>query len=42
VDFDIADQQDEPILLQPVHWERVKDFFVVEARRLGQSWLDQT
>jgi hypothetical protein len=42
VDFDIADQQDEPILLQPVSWERVKEFFVVEARRLGQSWLDQT
>jgi len=38
----IADQQDEPILLQPVRWERVKEFFVVEARRLGQSWLDQT
>jgi hypothetical protein len=42
VDFDIADQQDDPILLQPVPWERVKDFFEVEARRLGQSWLDQT
>jgi len=42
VDFDIADQQDEPILLQPVPWERVKEFFVVEARRLGQSWLGQT
>ena len=25
------------------HWEavlQVKDFFVAEARRLGQSWLD--
>lgn len=42
VDFDIADRQDEPILLQPVPWEQVKAFFVVEARRLGQSWLDQT
>jgi hypothetical protein len=42
VDFDIADQQDEPILLQPVRWERVRDFFVAEARRLGQSWLRQT
>jgi hypothetical protein len=42
VDFDIADQQDEPILLQPVPWEQVKDFFIVDARRLGQSWLDQT
>jgi hypothetical protein len=28
--------------LQPVPWEQVKAFFVVEARRLGQSWLDQT
>ena len=40
VDFDIADQQEEPILLQVVKWERVKAFFVAEARRLGQNWLD--
>jgi predicted nucleotidyltransferase component of viral defense system len=39
VDFEIADQQDEPILLLPVEWDQVKDFFVAEARRLGREWL---
>jgi hypothetical protein len=39
VDFDIADQQDEPSLLLPVGWDQVKTFFVVEARRLGRQWL---
>jgi hypothetical protein len=39
VDFDIADQQDEPIMLQPVEWEQVKVFFTAEARRLGQEWF---
>jgi hypothetical protein len=42
VDFDIADSQDEPMLLAPVTWEDVKAFFVVEARRLGQSWFGQS
>jgi hypothetical protein len=41
VDFDIADQQEEPILLQAVEWEGVKAFFIAEARRLGQKWIDQ-
>ena len=39
VDFDIADQQDQPILLLPVEWDQVKAFFVAEARRLGQKWF---
>ena len=39
VDFDIADQQDEPTLLQPVEWEQVKAFFLAEARRLGRAWM---
>lgn len=39
VDFDIADQQDEPTMLQPVEWEQVKAFFLAEARRLGRAWL---
>jgi hypothetical protein len=42
VDFDIADQQDEPIMLRPVEWDQVKAFFVVQARRLGQHWFGQT
>jgi predicted nucleotidyltransferase component of viral defense system len=40
VDFDIADQQDEPILLRTVEWEQVKAFFVAEARQLGKNWFD--
>ena len=39
VDFDIADQQDEPTMLQSVGWEQVKAFFIAEARRLGQDWF---
>lgn len=39
VDFDIADQQDEPLLLRVVSWEQVKAFFVAEARRLGKNWF---
>jgi hypothetical protein len=39
VDFDIADQQEEPIMLRPVEWEQVKVFFMAEARRLGQKWF---
>jgi hypothetical protein len=39
VDFDIADQEEDPILLWQVDWEQVKAFFVSEARRLGQEWF---
>ncbi|HUT17913.1 MAG TPA: hypothetical protein VM366_02040 [Anaerolineae bacterium] len=39
VDFDIAEQQEDPILLQQVGWAQVKAFFVDEARRLGQEWF---
>jgi len=42
VDFDIADQQEEPRLLQPVGWAQVKLFFAEAARRLGQEWLGQS
>ena len=42
VDFDIADQQDEPTMLRPVKWDQVKAFFVTQARRLGQQWFGQT
>jgi len=39
VDFDIADQQDEPTLLLPIGWDEVKAFFEAEARRLGREWF---
>ena len=42
VDFDIADQQEEPILLQVVEWDKVTAFFVAEARRLGQNWFGKS
>jgi hypothetical protein len=41
VDFDIADRQDEPIMLQPLEWDQVRVFFIAEARRLGRKWLTQ-
>jgi hypothetical protein len=41
VDFEIAEGQDEPILLVPANWDEVKAFFVTEARRLGETWLAQ-
>jgi hypothetical protein len=42
VDFDIAEQQDEPVLLMPARWDQVKAFFETEARRLGQILFGQT
>ena len=41
VDFDAADRQDEPVLLQAIQWEEVKAFFESEARRLGKVWFNQ-
>ena len=41
VDFDIADQEDEPIMLRPVEWDQVKAYFLAETRRLGQEWFGQ-
>lgn len=42
VDFDVADRQDDPILLASAPWDEVKAFFVSEARRLGQAWFGRT
>lgn len=39
VDFDIAEQQEEPILLAPITWSEVKRFCQAEARRLGKIWF---
>lgn len=39
VDFSIADQQQEPQMLQPAGWDEVKAFFLAEARRLGEEWF---
>ena len=37
--FENAEQDMDPILLQPVAWQTVKDFFIVQAAQIGRSWL---
>lgn len=37
--FDNADRDVQPILFDALPWKMVKDFFLQEASRLGQSWL---
>lgn len=39
IDFDIADQQEEPTMLTPISWTEVKRFCQAEARRLGKIWF---
>ncbi len=39
VDFDIADQQEEPTVLALIQWSEVKKFCQAEARRLGKIWF---
>ena len=38
--FENADQQMAIESFPPTDWETVKDFFVAEARRLGQLWFE--
>lgn len=37
--FANAESEPDPILLQPVTWEVVKDYFVQQARSISASWL---
>jgi hypothetical protein len=39
VDFSVTDQEEEPILLQSVSWDKVKAFFVAESRQIGREWF---
>lgn len=41
VDFDIADMQSDPIMINQVSWETVKQFFVNESRALGRKWFGE-
>ncbi|MGC9395710.1 MAG: nucleotidyl transferase AbiEii/AbiGii toxin family protein [Anaerolineae bacterium] len=40
VDFDIAEQESDPVLLHPIDWETVKAFCITSARHLGEIWFD--
>jgi hypothetical protein len=37
--FDIADPEPDPILLEPIDWETVKDFFGRQAKEIGRGWM---
>jgi hypothetical protein len=37
--FDNADRDVQPDLLVAVEWDRVKDFFIEQAKRLRQEWF---
>lgn len=39
VHFDTAEDEAEPLLLQPVTWQTVKEYFVLQAKEIGQDWL---
>lgn len=41
IDFDVADQQEEPTLLAPIQWSEVKHFCQSQARRLGKIWFTE-
>jgi hypothetical protein len=40
VDFSVAEQQAPIETFPPVSWERVKEFFVQEVRRIGRQWFE--
>jgi predicted nucleotidyltransferase component of viral defense system len=37
--FENAEQESDPLLLKPVAWEDVKQFFIEEARKIQKGWL---
>jgi hypothetical protein len=37
--FENAEQDADPILLQPVTWHAVKEYFITQASLIGRSWL---
>jgi predicted nucleotidyltransferase component of viral defense system len=37
--FDTAENEFDPRLLQPVTWQTVKEYFVLQAKEIGQDWL---
>jgi predicted nucleotidyltransferase component of viral defense system len=37
--FESAEHDSDPILIKPVSWQAVKDFFVEQAKEIEQSWL---
>lgn len=38
--FENADQDIDPIMLQPVDWQTVKNYFTAQAAKIGRGWLE--
>lgn len=38
--FENAEQDVDPILLQPVAWQAVKEYFIFQASQIGRSWFE--
>jgi len=37
--FDNAENESDPVLLKPISWKSVKEFFIQQAKEIEQSWL---
>ena len=37
--FENAEQDSAPFLLQPATWQTVKEYFIAQAKEIGESWL---
>jgi hypothetical protein len=37
--FENAEDQVDPPLLQSVTWQAVKDYFIAQAKEIGESWF---
>lgn len=37
--FDAAEHEIDPPLLQPVQWQTIKQFFILQAKEIGQDWI---
>ena len=38
--FESAENDSDPVLLQPVAWETVKEYFIQQAREIERGWLE--
>lgn len=38
--FENAENDSDPLLLQPASWNNVKDFFIGEARKIEKGWFE--
>ena len=37
--FDNAENESNPQVLEPISWQTVKDYFILQAKEIGQNWL---